>query len=119
MQGVVTVPLADGGTIRFEAAPEHDGPVRVGRFGDAVRELPQTLQQSLVPVGDAARAVLEQLRRAGPDEIEVEFGVTLSAEAGAVITKGTGAVHLKVRAAWSSPGPSDRGGDDRGGDDRA
>ncbi|MEV5904699.1 hypothetical protein OG613_03900 [Streptomyces sp. NBC_00015] len=106
MHSVVRVPLEGGGVVQFEAAAEHDGPVKVGRFGDAVRELPQTLQQSLTPVGDAARAVLDQLRRAGPDEIEVEFGVTLSAEAGAVITKGTGAVHMKVRAAWSDTGTS-------------
>ncbi|MFF1445143.1 CU044_2847 family protein [Streptomyces sp. NPDC058295] len=104
MRSVVRVPLEGGGVIQFEAAAEHDGPVKVGRFGDAVRELPQTLQQSLTPVGDAARAVLEQLRRAGPDEVEVEFGVTLSAEAGAVISKGTGAVHMKVRASWSGTG---------------
>ncbi|MFI0980438.1 CU044_2847 family protein [Streptomyces sp. NPDC021093] len=100
MHHVVRVPLDGGGAVLFEAAPELAGPVKAGRFGDAVREFPQTLQQALEPVGDAARAVLDQMRRARPDEIEIEFGVDLSAQAGAVITKGESKVHLKVRVLW-------------------
>ncbi|MFF3691637.1 CU044_2847 family protein [Streptomyces sp. NPDC002187] len=102
MRGLARVPLEGGGAILFEAVPEHDGPVKAGRIGEAVRELPRSLQQSLTPVGDTARAVLEQLKQAGPDEVEVEFGVNLSAEAGAVITKGAVAVHLKVRVLWNA-----------------
>ncbi|TWV53737.1 hypothetical protein FRZ03_08545 [Streptomyces misionensis] len=102
------VPLEGGGTILFEAvpesgAPEPGGPVKAGRVSDAVRELPHTMQEALVPVRETARAVLEQLRQAGPEEVEVEFGVNLSAQVGAaVITKGEGAVHLKVRVLWKN-----------------
>ncbi|MCE0446642.1 hypothetical protein LT493_24525 [Streptomyces tricolor] len=94
------LPLEGGGAIlleEVEGAPQIDGPVKAGRVGDAVRELPRTLQQSLIPVRETARAVLDQLRQAGPREVEVEFGVNLSAKAGAVITAGETAVHLKVR----------------------
>lgn len=84
-----------------EAPPNLAGPVKAGRVTDAVRELPSTLQHALIPVRDTARAVLEQLRQAGPNEVEVEFGVDLSAEAGAVITKTAAAVHLKVRVLWN------------------
>ncbi|GAA3367161.1 hypothetical protein GCM10020367_68560 [Streptomyces sannanensis] len=88
---IARMPLEGGGAILLEEVkntPELDGPVKAGRVGDAVRELPRTLQQSLVPVRDTARAVLDQLRQAGPQEVEVEFGVNLSAKAGAVITAG-------------------------------
>ncbi|MGW7604142.1 CU044_2847 family protein [Streptomyces antimycoticus] len=82
--------------------PEFDGPVKAGRPGDLIRELPQTVQESLVPIRETARAVLDHLRAAGPQEVEVEFGVNLSAKAGAVITSGEAAVHLKVRLVWNS-----------------
>lgn len=103
MQSFTRMPLEGGGSIVFEATLEADGPVKAGRVADAVRELPQTLQEALIPVRETARSVLEQLRQAGPDEVEVEFGVNLSAQAGAaVITKGEGAVHLKVRVLWKN-----------------
>ncbi|MFJ8536422.1 CU044_2847 family protein [Streptomyces sp. NPDC093591] len=108
MQGLLRVPLEDGGTILFEAVPTtpagSSGPVKAGRIADGIRELPRTLQESLVPVRDTARAVLEQLREAGPDEVEVEFGVNLATEAGAVITKTGAGVHLKVRVLWQNRG---------------
>ncbi|MEU1596005.1 CU044_2847 family protein [Streptomyces sp. NPDC005708] len=44
--------------------------------------MPQTRQQALGPVTAMARAALEQLRKAGPDEVEIEFGVDLAAQAG-------------------------------------
>lgn len=40
-----------------------------------------------------------------PDAVELEFGVKLSAEAGAVIAKGSAEGHLVVRLNWS-PEPS-------------
>ncbi|MFE7121778.1 CU044_2847 family protein, partial [Streptomyces sp. NPDC057654] len=90
----------------FEAGPELDGPVKAGRAGEAIRDLPQTLQAALVPVRDMARAVLEQLKEAGPHEAEVEFGVDLSSQAGAVIIKSDAAVHLKVRLLWKKHEPA-------------
>ncbi|BCM71179.1 MULTISPECIES: CU044_2847 family protein [Streptomyces] len=105
MSSLARLPLEGGGAIlleEVEGAPQIDGPVKAGRVGDAVRELPRTLQQSLIPVRETARAVLDQLRQAGPREVEVEFGVNLSAKAGAVITAGETAVHLKVRVVWEN-----------------
>ncbi|MFG3517029.1 CU044_2847 family protein [Streptomyces bobili] len=81
-----------------------DGPVKAGRVGDAVQEIPVTLQGALRPVTEAARAALDQLRKASPDEITIEFGVDLAFEAGAVITKSQAACHLKVTVSWKSDG---------------
>ncbi|GAB7110683.1 CU044_2847 family protein [Streptomyces phaeofaciens JCM 4814] len=102
MVSVGHIPLEGGGRILFEAEslPEAAGPVKAGRVADAVRELPGTLQDSLAPVRELAQAVVAQLREAGPAEVEVEFGVSLSAQAGAVISKGEAAAHLKVRVLW-------------------
>lgn len=108
---IVRLPLEGSGAICLEGPESNaqpDGPVKSGRVGDAVRDLPRTLQESLAPIREAARVVLDHLRDAGPRSIEVEFGVNLSAKAGAVITSGETATHLKVRMVWESPhsGPS-------------
>ncbi|WP_369166977.1 CU044_2847 family protein [Streptomyces sp. R28] len=95
------MPLEGGGSVLFEGvAAVTGGPVKAGRLSDAVGELPSTLQTTLGPVRDAARAMLSQLRQAGPDEIEVEFGVNLAAQAGAVITKAETGCHVTVRMVW-------------------
>ncbi|MCX5166152.1 CU044_2847 family protein [Streptomyces sp. NBC_00264] len=113
MQGLTRMPLEGGGAILFEAGPELElgGPVKAGRAADAIRELPQTLQDALVPVRETARVVLDQLKEAGPDEAEVEFGVNLSSQAGAVIIKSDAAVHLRVRLLWKKDEPTPDAGD--------
>jgi hypothetical protein len=99
------IPLDGGGGVLVEqSAASWDGPVKAGRVGDAVRELPVTLDRALEPIAEAARATLEQLRKARPDEITVEFGVDLAFEAGAVITKSQAGCHLRVTMAWKSDG---------------
>jgi hypothetical protein len=91
-----------GGYLLVEQPGVGDGPVKAGRVGDAVRELPGTLQGALEPVTEAAHATLDQLRKARPDEITIEFGVDLAFEAGAVITKSQASCHLKVTMSWKS-----------------
>ncbi|MEH1164435.1 CU044_2847 family protein [Micromonospora sp. CPCC 205539] len=98
---LVRIPLDDGGSLLVQGAEEPDGPLNAGRIGSSVRDLPVTLRATLKPVAEAAQVVLDQLRQAGPDEIEAEFGIDLSTEAGAVITKSQLACHLKVTVRWN------------------
>ncbi|MEU7556269.1 CU044_2847 family protein [Streptomyces sp. NPDC044571] len=100
MTHLARIPLADGGSILVEAPPGTGGPVKAGRLGDAIQELPGNLQAALVSVTDAASATLDQLRKAGPEAVTVEFGVDLAVTAGAVITKGSANCHLKVTMSW-------------------
>ncbi|MCT9139063.1 CU044_2847 family protein [Streptomyces violarus] len=100
MAPLTRISLEDGGCVLVEAGAAGDGPVKAGRVSDAVHELPVTLQGALEPVTQAARATLEQLRKARPDAITVEFGVDLAVEAGAVITKSQATCHLKVTVSW-------------------
>ncbi|MER6032070.1 CU044_2847 family protein [Streptomyces sp. NPDC001851] len=100
MEGIARIPLDGGGSVLIEAAPEFDGPVKAGRISDAIRDLPVSLAAALEPVTDMTRTVLRQLRRASPDEIEVEFGVNLAAHAGAVIAKSEANCHLRVKVVW-------------------
>lgn len=100
MAPLARIPLDGGGFLLVEQPTVGDGPVKAGRIGDAVRELPRTLQAAMEPVTEAARATLEQLRKARPDSITVDFGVDLALEAGAVITKSQASCHLKVIRPW-------------------
>lgn len=102
MASLAEMPLDGGGWILVEAPEAAGGPVKAGRLGEAIRELPASLQTALAPVADAARTVLEELRKAGPTEVEVEFGVDLAMQAGAVITKSETSCHLKVRLTWQN-----------------
>ncbi|WP_217999216.1 CU044_2847 family protein [Nocardiopsis trehalosi] len=109
------MPLDGGGEVLFETVAPFDaggidGPVPAGRVADALREMPASLQQGLAPVREMAGAVVAQLREAGPvgpAEVEVEFGLNLSAQAGAVISKGGVTAHLKVRVLWKAGSDAD------------
>jgi hypothetical protein len=98
------IPLEHGGSVLVEARAEAEGPVKAGRLGDFVQEAPATLQEALEPVTQVAQAALDQLRKARPDAITVEFGVDLAVAAGAVITKGTAGCHLQVTVSWKGDG---------------
>jgi hypothetical protein len=105
MTELVRIPFGDGGSILVETAEPTDGPVRAGRAGDAVRELRETLHDLLQPVTETAEILLEHLAKAKPDELEVEFGIDLSAEAGVVITKARAGANVKVKLKWKAAGP--------------
>lgn len=94
--------LDDGGSILVEATSGVEGPVKAGRIGAAIAELPVSLSAALEPVVEASRTVLGQLRKAGPAAVQVEFGVDLAVQAGAVIAKTATSSHLKVTLTWSS-----------------
>ncbi|MFI9149817.1 CU044_2847 family protein [Streptomyces sp. NPDC053367] len=111
MTALTRIPLGEGGSVLVEQPGLPDGgPVKAGRTGDTVRELPTTLEGALEPVTEAARAALTQLRKARPDEITIEFGVALTFEAGAVITKTQAGCHLKVTVSWKHESPGAESG---------
>ncbi|MEU2283186.1 CU044_2847 family protein [Streptomyces sp. NPDC013178] len=114
MAPLTRIPLEGGGSVLVEQTVSlGDGPVKAGRIGDAVHDVPVTLQRALEPVAQAAQAALDQLRKARPDEITVEFGVDLAFEAGAVITRSQAGCHLNVTVSWKSDGSGQQHADER------
>ncbi|MEU9155386.1 CU044_2847 family protein [Streptomyces sp. NPDC048417] len=104
------IPLEDGGCVLVEASSTVEGPVKAGRVGEVVHDLPGSLQEALGPITAAARAAAVALRSAGPHELAVEFGVDLAVEAGAVITRAGAHAHLHVTVRWANDLPAS--GDD-------
>jgi hypothetical protein len=99
---VLEYPLAGGGIVAVEA---EDVPrvVRGWRPEDAAARASESLETSIERVRPAAEAVIASFRESAqaPAEIEVEFGIVLTAEAGAVIAKTQGEVHFQVTLRWS------------------
>ncbi|WP_371619219.1 CU044_2847 family protein [Streptomyces sp. NBC_00454] len=115
MTYLARIPLDGGGSILVEAPARVDGPLKAGVISDAIHDLPGNLQEALGSVAEAAHTTLDQLRKAGPDGITVEFGVDLSVAAGAVITKTSANGHLRVTMTWKKDSPGRPDADEHSG----
>ncbi|MGC9437643.1 CU044_2847 family protein [Streptomyces sp. WG5] len=107
MDGLVEFKTEDGVRVVVEGVEDEDGARLVSR-GDGPAQAARTFEGSLEGVRAAAESALRVFRDGSlrPDSVELEFGVKLSAEAGAVIAKGSAEGHLVVRLNWSpEPGP--------------
>ena len=99
-----------GEPVLFDAADEdrEPGARHVSRDTGAVLAS-RSFERSMESVRTAAESALRVLREGAlkPDGVEIEFGVKMSAEVGAVITKGAAEGHLVVRLSWSSSDAGD------------
>ena len=105
MSVLIRVPLDRGGSIIVEADEEvqPSETLPAGRVGDAVADAQRTFEAALESVVDLAETMLGKSREAsGPDEINVEFGLKVSAEAGAIIAKAGGEANFKLTLGWKS-----------------
>lgn len=102
MTELVAVTLEGGGAIVVEMDHAAGTVVKAGRPGEVVGRATQSLENALESVGPMAQSVLAKLRESGPQEVTVQFGLKLTAEAGAVITKTSGECNLTVTLHWTA-----------------
>ncbi|MCM0674940.1 hypothetical protein NCC78_09590 [Micromonospora phytophila] len=76
---------------------------RVGLL-DRIRPARQPLEVALAQIKPALGAALTVVREmpVRPGQVEVEIGVTLTAEAGAVVARTSAQGHLKVKLIWTT-----------------
>ncbi|MFF7367601.1 CU044_2847 family protein [Streptomyces tricolor] len=93
----------DGALVVVEGAGTTRSGARLVSRGDGPAQAARTFEGALDGVRAAATAALRVFRDGSlrPDAVEIEFGVRLSAEAGAVIAKGSAEGHLLVKLSWS------------------
>ncbi|MEU2513453.1 CU044_2847 family protein [Streptomyces syringium] len=101
----VEVPLGDGSddTIRVQIREVDEALVRVGRGGArAVTRAERSFGQMLDTVRPVAESFVGRFRGLAnaPDEITLEFGVSLSAEADVVIASTATAANFSVSLTW-------------------
>jgi hypothetical protein len=107
MDCVLEVPLDSGGTLLVEAdrAELPEGlELATAQPGRMVIRAGESLERSLDRLQPAMAAVSERLRALGPDGFTVEFGLTMAAEAGLVVARGSSEVHFAVTLSWARPG---------------
>ena len=105
MTRVAEIPLEGGGTILMEVAAAT--PAVRGRGGLDVLAIEEPLDRMLAGLGPTTRVILDQLAALAdaPQEIEVEFGVKLSADARIIIASAGGEATFRIAMRWSRPAP--------------
>lgn len=105
MKRLIEFPLEDGSSIVVETdepAPE-GGVIRAARPGEVAETARQTFEAALEKLKPVAGTIIAKLRGLSdpPDEAVVEFGLKMSAQAGAVVVATIGAeAHYKVTLTW-------------------
>jgi hypothetical protein len=105
MKHFVEFPLEDGSSIVLEVnEPEEErGSRRAARGTEEEPEkAPQTFEQALSKIRPATEKVIATLRGLiqKPDEVEMEFGFSLSAEAGVIIASASTQANYRVTLRW-------------------
>ena len=101
MSELVRFRLDQGSAVLVEVDEDSFGIERVSRGQDGVREAGRRLTEALGSVRDAAQASIEVLQTLSPDGLELEFGVKLAGEAGAIIAKTATEGHFTVKLSWA------------------
>jgi Trypsin-co-occurring domain 1 len=109
MSRLVEFPLQDGGTVLVQVDEAAAEPATRG-LGDrrlVTEQAQQTFEQAIARVQPAAQALISPLRALAdaPEEVGVEFGLELSAEAGAFIAAASSTASFKVTLTWRRPDP--------------
>ncbi|WP_229909066.1 CU044_2847 family protein [Streptomyces flavofungini] len=112
MDGLVQFTTEGGAHVVLADVDDDGSGARLVSRGEGPALAARTFEASLGPVRTAAESALRVFRDGdlAPDSVEIEFGVRMTAEAGAVIVKGSGEGHLLVRLSWSPEGRSDGSG---------
>ena len=106
MKRLVEFPLQDGGSVLVEVEDD-SAPGEVTRgWGDSnrrvVEQAQQNFEQAVGRVQPAIQGLLLQLKALvePPEEIQVEFGLQLSAEVGAFVAGASTTGNFKVSMTW-------------------
>lgn len=104
MKRLIEFPLEDGSTILVQVdEPELEGgTTHVFRPGEVAEKARITFEEAVSKTRPAAEriiAILSDMRHP-PDQVGVEFGINLSAEAGAFVASVSAEANFKVILTW-------------------
>ena len=104
MKDLVKFPLESGGFVFVETEitdAERGGLVKAGR--GLPEEAAQSFEAAINSLSPIASSIVSKLINISlpPDEAAVEFGLTLKAESGFIITKVAGDANFKISLKWT------------------
>ncbi|MBG6104644.1 MULTISPECIES: CU044_2847 family protein [Micromonospora] len=100
---LMRVRTEDGEEVVFEIDRRESGFSEAGLGADQIVEARKRFEAGLREINVAAQKALTTFREAvhRPDDIEIEFGVNFTTEAGAVFARTGVDAHLTVKLSWS------------------
>jgi hypothetical protein len=101
---LLALPLREGGSVVVDVDEAGRGAVtRGGGRSKLVTEAGETFEDALDRVLPAFRSLIAKLRAAAedPDEVRIDFGLSLNAEVGALIARTAGEANFTVSVTWS------------------
>jgi phage tail sheath gpL-like len=96
---VVTYRVDDATTVKLEIEPAEGF-----QPAASAAEVIGRVQDAVTPAVEAAKAVLDKVKEARPDQIEVKFGVKASGEATWLVAKAAGEANFEVTLTWNQHG---------------
>jgi hypothetical protein len=98
---VVSYALDDETVVQFEVEPTQDW------YEVSSDEILGRIREAVAPAVEGAKVVLEKVREAAPDEIEVKFGIKVSGTANWLIAKAATEGNFEITLTWN-PGKISR-----------
>jgi len=104
MKRLVSFPLDDGETILVEVNELENGGMELATPTTVIEKAQYTFGQALDKIKPIAETIIDKLRdlRHRPDEVQVTFGVKLTAEAGALIAAASAEGNYEIVLTWKS-----------------
>jgi hypothetical protein len=96
---------SEAGPVLFDVEEMPSGFEPVAKGKTVIAELDTSIETALASVRPAAQAVIDTFKALTPDEVSVEFGLRLDAEAGVVIARTGISAHFTVSLKWSASHP--------------
>jgi hypothetical protein len=83
------------------------GRVQVGSVTDIAEKAQKTFESAIEKIRPAASILISKLKdmSQSPNEVRVEFGIKLSAQAGAIITSAESEATFKITLSWKNSKP--------------
>lgn len=106
MTQLVSFPSEEGPPLVVEVADNSYGLQRVAREDDEIVRSSLKLEDALKRAMPTLRSIVRKIQDLSPDSAEIEFGVSLNAEAGVVVAKTAVAGNFTVRLSWGGSGDS-------------
>ena len=101
---------AEDGAIFMVEVEDNSRTTRSGRGNEPEEKAPKRFEKALAPLKSVAGLVMNKIReiKDSPEEVTLEMGVKLTAEAGAVLTKAGGEAHFKLTIKWKNEEKTDK-----------
>ncbi|MEM1167995.1 MAG: CU044_2847 family protein [Cyanobacteria bacterium P01_H01_bin.35] len=103
MKQIVEFPLEDGDSILIEVdAPPQAVNDRIGITDNVIHKANKSLDSAMEKIKPVANTIIKKVRSMNEpaDEVEVKFGIKLSAEMGAIIASGEAEVNYEITLKW-------------------